>query len=68
MCAATLYGRKSPAGDPAGDRVADPGERSRLAGHPGGGRYHGAEYNERETNAHHTGGRHEYRISSSGDL
>lgn len=59
------YGRKSLAGDPAGDCVVDLGEMSRLAGHPGGGRYHGAEYNERETNAHHTGGRHEYRISST---
>jgi len=59
------YGRRALQGDPAGHAVVDLGELSRLAGHPGAGHFHGAEYDEHETNAHHAGGRHEYRISST---
>lgn len=58
-----LYGSRRLPGDPSGGTVVDLGQRSRFIGHSGAGRYFGATYNQAETNAHHAGGRHEYRIS-----
>ena len=52
-------------GDPAGYVAFDLGEHSRFAGHRGEGRYYGAYYDDREVNAHHRAGRHEYLISGS---
>jgi hypothetical protein len=52
-------------GDPLGDRVIDLRARSCFNGHAGEGRYYGADYDRAETNAHHTGGRHEYRLAET---
>lgn len=60
-----LYGTKQLPGDPAGAVEVDLANRSRFTGHNGSGRYYGANYDRAETNHHHTGGRHEYRISKT---
>src|SRR6185503_10569476 len=52
-------------GDPGGYVAFDLGDRSEFGGHPGEGRYYGADYDQGEVNRHHTGGRHEYLISGS---
>jgi uncharacterized protein (DUF362 family) len=39
------------------------GEASEFVGHQGAGHYYGADYDERQVNSHHTGGRHEYLIA-----
>jgi uncharacterized protein (DUF362 family) len=52
-------------GDPAGYVAFDLGEASEFVGHPGAGRYYGADYDEGEVNRHHGGGRHEYLIAGS---
>jgi uncharacterized protein (DUF362 family) len=57
------FSRMSLPGDPAGGTVVNLGHLSRFVGHHGSGRYHGSDYSEEETNDHHGGGRHEYRIS-----
>jgi uncharacterized protein (DUF362 family) len=59
------YQRVELPGDPRGSMVVDLGERSRFVGHGGAGRYYGADYDQAETNAHHSGGKHEYRISKT---
>jgi hypothetical protein len=51
------------AGDPAGSTEINLGRHSRFVGHGGSGRYYGADYDQAETNSHHTGERQEYRIS-----
>ena len=58
-----LYGTRPLPGDPNGSVDVDLGARSRFSGHKGAGRYYGATYDQKETNHHHSGGRHEYRIS-----
>ncbi len=57
------YGRYELPSDPVGAIVVDLGEKSNFVGHNGSGRYYGADYDQAETNLHHSDGRHEYRIS-----
>lgn len=57
------YSRTPLPGDPAGGTVVNLGRLSRFEGHQGSGRYYGSDYSEKETNVHHSGGKHEYRIS-----
>lgn len=52
-------------GDPRGNVAYDLGSASEFCGHRGGGRYYGADYDDRVVNHHHTGGRHEYALSAS---
>lgn len=52
-------------GDPQGYVAFNLGECSEFAGHPGAGRYYGADYDADEVNRHHSGGKHEYLISGS---
>jgi hypothetical protein len=59
------YARVDLKGDPAGSTVIDLRERSRLRDHRGSGKYYGADYDQSETNLHHSAGRHEYRISKT---
>ena len=49
--------------DPLGGIEFDLGDDSALVGHGGSGKYYGSDYDQSETNLHHSGGRHEYRIS-----
>jgi len=49
--------------DPRGGVEIDLGELSAFSGHDGAGRYYGSDYDQGETNRHHSNGRHEYRIS-----
>jgi uncharacterized protein (DUF362 family) len=49
--------------DPQGGMQVDLGEYSALTNHEGAGRYYGSDYDQTETNGHHSGGKHEYRIS-----
>lgn len=58
-----IVARRPLAGDPAGYVAFDLGDRSEFAGHAGGGRYYGADYDAGEVNRHHTGGRHEYLLA-----
>jgi uncharacterized protein (DUF362 family) len=46
-----------------GNIAFDLGAASEFVDHPGAGHYYGADYDEREVNYHHTGGRHEYLIA-----
>jgi uncharacterized protein (DUF362 family) len=57
--------RRKLAGDPNGYVAFNLGRHSELAGHSGGGRYYGADYEQNEVNFHHTNGRHEYLIAGS---
>jgi uncharacterized protein (DUF362 family) len=59
------YGERELPGDPLGGLVVDLGEDSRLADNQGAGRYYGADYDMEETNRHHSGGRHEYRLAAT---
>jgi uncharacterized protein (DUF362 family) len=58
-----LFGTKKLPGDPNGCTDINLASRSRFEGHQGAGRYYGATYDQKETNYHHSEGRHEYRIS-----
>jgi uncharacterized protein (DUF362 family) len=58
-----VYRRVPLSGDPLGGTVVNLGRHSRLAGHLGEGRFYGADYDMAETNAHHSDGRQEYRLS-----
>ncbi len=58
-----LYGKTQLPGDPQGCTDINLASRSRLVNHQGSGRYYGATYDQKETNYHHSEGRHEYRIS-----
>lgn len=60
-----LYAVKPLPGDPFGATVVDLADRSCFVEHRGSGRYYGATYDEAETNYHHSGGRHEYRLSKT---
>lgn len=51
--------------DPLGGVAIDLGTKSAFEGHHGAGKYFGSDYDQSETNRHHSGGRHEYRISRS---
>lgn len=57
--------RRALDGDPNGYVAYDLGGRSEFVGHPGGGRYYGADYDDGVVNHHHTEGRHEYLIAGS---
>lgn len=59
------YSRVKLPGDPAGGTVVDLAHFSRFEGHQGAGRYYGADYDQADTNGHHTGGRHEYRLAKT---
>jgi uncharacterized protein (DUF362 family) len=50
-------------GDPAGNTRVDLGASSEFEGYSGCGNLYGASYDMRETNRHHTGGKHEYLLS-----
>jgi uncharacterized protein (DUF362 family) len=52
-------------GDPNGSVAFNLSRHSEFADHAGQGKYYGADYETREVNAHHTGGRHEYLLSGS---
>ena len=52
--------RTKQAGDPSGEVAFDLAEQSEFAGHGGGGRYYGADYDTGVVNRHHANGRHEY--------
>lgn len=58
-----IQSRRALPGDPSGCVSFDLRESSEFCGHPGGGRYYGADYDEAEVNHHHTAGRHEYLIA-----
>jgi uncharacterized protein (DUF362 family) len=60
-----IVSRRGLPGDPLGYVAFDLGEGSEFFGHWGQGRYYGADYDSRELNSHHSGGRHEYLISRS---
>jgi uncharacterized protein (DUF362 family) len=55
--------RKELPGDPLGSVAFDLGASSRFLDHSGSGRYYGADYDAKEVNSHHHGGRHEYLLS-----
>jgi uncharacterized protein (DUF362 family) len=57
--------RRRLTGDPRGYCRFDLAGASEFASHSGAGRYYGADYDDREVNRHHTGGRHEYLVSRS---
>ena len=60
-----VVSRRGRPGDPNGYIAFDLGKYSEFADHPGTGRYVGADYNTREVNRHHSGGRHEYLVAAS---
>ncbi len=60
-----LYGTYPLPGDPNGSTEVNLAARSRFADREGLGRYYGANYDQKETNYHHSEGRHEYRISKT---
>lgn len=51
--------------DPRGYTAIDLGARSCLYGHPGEGRFYGADYDRAGVNRHHRGDRHEYLIAGT---
>jgi phenylacetate-coenzyme A ligase PaaK-like adenylate-forming protein/glycosyltransferase involved in cell wall biosynthesis/uncharacterized protein (DUF362 family) len=57
--------RKHLAGDPHGSIAFDLGANSEFVDHNGAGDYYGADYDSREVNRHHGGGRHEYLVAGS---
>ncbi|QYG92351.1 DUF362 domain-containing protein [Iamia sp. SCSIO 61187] len=57
--------RRRLSGDPAGGVRFDLGSQSEFVGHRGEGSYYGADYDSREVNRHHSGGRHEYLIAKT---
>jgi hypothetical protein len=59
------YGACPLPGDPAGTGVVDVGRDSMFCGFGGEGRYYGADYDVSETNLHHCGELHEYRIAKT---
>jgi uncharacterized protein (DUF362 family) len=60
-----IVARRELHGDPHGYVAFNLGDDSEFADHSGEGRYFGADYDEREVNRHHSGGRHEYLIAGS---
>lgn len=57
--------RKQLPGDPHGSIAFDLGASSEFVGHDGAGDYYGADYDSREVNRRHSGGRHEYLVAGS---
>ncbi len=57
--------RRKLAGDRRGYVRYDLSDQSEFHGHPGAGRYYGADYDTSEVNSHHTSGRHEYLVAGS---
>ena len=60
-----VVSRRKLAGDPNGEVAIDLGDTSEFVGHPGAGKYYGADYDAGEVNRHHSGGRHEYLLSGT---
>jgi uncharacterized protein (DUF362 family) len=61
-----IASRRALPGDPRGYRRVDLGERSAFAGSGlDPRRFRGADYDEKPTAEHHTGGRHEYLLSET---
>jgi uncharacterized protein (DUF362 family) len=60
-----ILSRRTLSGDPGGYIAFDLGEQSEFDGHPGAGRYYGADYDAGEVNRHHSAGHHEYLIAGS---
>ena len=60
-----IVARRKLAGDPNGTVVLNLGDASEFVGHPGAGRYYGADYDSGEVNRHHTMGRHEYLLAGT---
>jgi uncharacterized protein (DUF362 family) len=58
--------RQGLSGDPSGSQQIDLRDLSAFRDHAGGGRYYGSDYDQAETNRHHSGGRHEYLVSRTG--
>ena len=49
--------------DPRGGAEFNLAGQSAFVGHAGKGKYYGSDYDQSETNRHHSEGRHEYRVS-----
>ena len=60
-----IVDRRRLPGDPYGNIAFDLGNASEFAGHRGGGRYYGADYDSNQVNQHHIDGRHEYLLAGS---
>lgn len=60
-----IVSRKPLAGDPEGYIAFDLGNASEFVDRGGEGRYYGADYDAREVNRHHSGGRHEYLVAGT---
>lgn len=60
-----IVNRRRLPGDPRGYTAFDLGIHSEFTDHGGAGRYYGADYDIGEVNQHHSGGHHEYLISTS---
>jgi len=60
-----VVGARALPGDPHGYVRFNLGEASEFVGHHGAGRYYGADYDSKEVNDHHSGGRHEYDLSGT---
>lgn len=60
---AVVTERRRLAGDPRGYVAFNLAESSEFANHSG--RYYGADYDTDEVNYHHSGGRHDYKLSAS---
>lgn len=52
-------------GDPYGYVALDLADKSEFVGHPGIGKYYGADYDYKEVNAHHNGVKNEYLITGA---
>jgi uncharacterized protein (DUF362 family) len=57
--------RRNLAGDPKGVIAFNLGRDSLLHGHPGEGRYYGADYDTSQVNRHHRGETHEYLLCAT---
>jgi uncharacterized protein (DUF362 family) len=60
-----IYRRGALSSDPRGGVEVNLGDSSAFNGHTGSGRYYGSDYDQAETNFHHSAGRHDYRISAT---
>jgi len=60
-----IVSRRSNPEDPRGYVAVDLGRDSAFRGHPGQGRYYGADYDVAEVNRHHTGDTHEYLLAGT---
>jgi len=60
-----VVSRRSNPEDPRGYVAVDLGSDSAFRGHPGQGRYYGADYDVAEVNRHHIGDTHEYLLAGT---